>query len=100
MSASPIRIFRVTGFIEGTSLVVLLFLAMPLKYFAGLPEVVTVVGSLHGGLFCLYLLIIGYVTIAIRWDWKWVVVAFLAAFVPFGNYILDGRLKKLQLAQK
>ncbi|MCT2536227.1 DUF3817 domain-containing protein [Aquibacillus koreensis] len=94
MVSSKLQIFRITGFLEGTSLLALLFIAMPFKYIAGLPEVVTVVGALHGGLFCLYLLVIAYTTIITRWNWRWVVSSFLVAFIPFGNYVLDRKLQQ------
>lgn len=53
MLHTPIGRLRTMGFIEGMSLLILLFIAMPLKYWAGLPLAVTIVGSVHGGLFIL-----------------------------------------------
>ncbi|SDK29349.1 DUF3817 domain-containing protein [Sediminibacillus albus] len=94
MLNSPIRLFRVFGMIEGTSLVILLFIAMPLKYMAGLAEIVTVVGSLHGFFFILYLLVIAYTTFKTRWALRWIFSSVLVAFIPFGNYVLDYRLQK------
>ncbi|EAR65926.1 YdzA [Bacillus sp. NRRL B-14911] len=86
------------GFLEGGSLLVLLFIAMPLKYFAGFPEAVTVVGSLHGFLFVTYLFIIAYVTFKVRWSFIWVASALAVAFIPFGNFVLDSRLRKSRFA--
>ncbi|QTM98034.1 DUF3817 domain-containing protein [Sediminibacillus dalangtanensis] len=94
MLNSPIRLFRIFGMIEGTSLVILLFIAMPLKYIAGFPEVVTLVGSLHGFFFIVYLLVIAYTTFKIRWAFRWLFGSLLVAFIPFGNYVLDYRLQK------
>lgn len=94
MLETPIGRFRMMGFVEGLSLIILLFIAMPLKYFAGLPEVVTVVGALHGGFFIAYLLIIIYTTYKIRWSVLWAISAVVVAFIPFGNIILDAKLKK------
>ncbi|WP_053217485.1 DUF3817 domain-containing protein [Virgibacillus senegalensis] len=94
MLNSPIRLFRIFGMIEGTSLVVLLFIAMPLKYIAGFPEVVTLIGSLHGFFFIVYLLVIAYTTLKIRWAFRWLFGSVLVAFIPFGNYVLDYRLQK------
>jgi integral membrane protein len=91
---TPIGRFRLMGFLEGLSLLVLLFIAMPLKYFADLPQVVTIVGALHGGLFIGYLLIIAYTTYKIRWSILWAIFAVVVAFIPFGNIILDAKLKK------
>jgi integral membrane protein len=95
---TPIGRFRIMGFLEGGSLLVLLFIAMPLKYFADFPEAVTVVGSLHGFLFITYLLIIAYATFKVRWSFIWVASALIVAFIPFGNFVLDSRLKKSRFA--
>jgi len=51
---SQIRVFRMIALAEGVSFLTLLFIAMPMKYFMGMPEVVRVVGSIHGVLFVLY----------------------------------------------
>ncbi|UAL50431.1 MULTISPECIES: DUF3817 domain-containing protein [Metabacillus] len=97
MLQSPIGRFRLMGFIEGASLLILLFIAMPLKHLAGIPMAVTIVGSLHGFFFITYLLIIAYTTYKIRWSFTWVFSAVAVAFIPFGNMILDARLKKANL---
>lgn len=94
MPRSPIEQFRLMGLLEGISLLVLLFIAMPLKYFAGFPEVVTVVGSLHGLFFITYLFVIAYVTLKIRWSFIWVASAIAVAFIPFGNLVLDSKLRR------
>jgi integral membrane protein len=86
--------FRIMGFFEGLSLIILLFIAMPLKYLAGIPEVVTIVGSLHGILFVAYFLLCVYTTYKIRWSYLWFISAVVAAFIPFGNLILDRRIKQ------
>lgn len=49
-----IKIFRLIGFLEALSFLILLLIAMPLKYIWGQPEAVKIVGSAHGGLFLLY----------------------------------------------
>lgn len=99
MLKSRLGRFRLIGLLEGGSLVLLLFIAMPLKYWAGLPEVVSVVGMLHGGLFTVYCLAILYTTFAVRWPLYYSVIAFIVAFIPFGNFVLDSRLKKLEIAK-
>jgi integral membrane protein len=94
MLKTAIERFRLSGFVEGASLLILLFIAMPLKYIAGFPEAVTVVGSLHGFFFVVYVLVIGYTTLKIRWHFKWVFSALAVAFIPFGNLILDRYIKR------
>ncbi|MET3292008.1 UNVERIFIED_CONTAM: integral membrane protein [Brevibacillus sp. OAP136] len=85
---------RLIALIEGLSYLFLLFIAMPLKYFAGFPQVVTVAGGLHGLFFVLYLIALINVTIADGWKFGRVLFTFVIAFVPFGNFILDSRLRK------
>ncbi|AQQ53124.1 DUF3817 domain-containing protein [Planococcus lenghuensis] len=96
MLKSKLGKFRFLGYLEGGSLLFLLFIAMPLKYWAGMPEVVTVVGALHGALFTVYCLGILYMTIAVRWPFIYSVLSFIVAFIPFGNFVLDRQLKKLE----
>ncbi len=86
---------RVLGMVEGTSTLVLFGVAMPLKYFAGMPLAVTIVGSIHGFLFLALVsaFIAGVVHIPIPRALAAAGVA--AAVVPFGPFLIDGRLKRL-----
>ena len=93
---SPINYLRVAGIADGVSLLTLLFIAMPLKYFADFPLAVTINGSIHGGIFVLYIVTILYAALRIQWSIGWSITALIAAFVPFGNFIFDSYLKKVQ----
>ena len=92
MFKSAIGRLRIVGFYEGISFLVLLLIAMPLKYWADIPQAVTVVGGLHGLLFVLYMLALLHVWIAQRWSIFKVAAAFIAAFLPFGTFVLDKKL--------
>lgn len=94
MYKTAIGRLRLTGFAEGTSLLLLLFVAMPLKYYAGKPQLVTIVGWIHGVLFVGYMLAALVVYRRHKWPFARVIVAFLAAFLPFGTFIFDIQLKK------
>ena len=96
MSEKPLKRFRFMGLLEGSSLLILLFLAMPLKYFFGMPEAVRVVGSIHGFLFVSYCLVIAYMTFVVKWPFKYSVIAVIVAFIPFGNFIFDRKLDKVK----
>jgi integral membrane protein len=96
MLRTPVGRLRVIGLIEGLSFLLLLGIAMPLKYFADFPEAVSILGMIHGLLFVLYLAAVAHVTIAIRWSVAWVLGALVAAVVPFGNFVLDLRLRRVQ----
>lgn len=92
----PITILRITGILDGISLLLLLGIAMPLKYWADLPFAVTIAGSIHGGIFMGYVAAIVFTQIRIQWNIGWSLLALLVAFVPFGNFCFDVWLKKHQ----
>ena len=81
--------FRAVGFAEAISFLVLLGIAMPLKYYAGYPDAVTWVGALHGALFTLYLFALANVWIEHRWSIGKALLGFIAAVLPFGYFLFD-----------
>ena len=87
---------RVIGFLEGVSFILLLGIAMPLKYFAGAPGAVSVVGMAHGVLFIAYLLAVVQAAIEYGWKLKLVALLVLASVLPYGPFIADARLLRHQ----
>jgi integral membrane protein len=83
---------RIIGFAEGLSFLILLGIAMPLKYFFGLPETVRVVGMAHGLLFVLYVLLVIQVKIEYGWSLRKMLLALLASVIPFGTFWADAKL--------
>ena len=94
MLKQPLKLFRGVGYAEGISFLLLLGIAMPLKYLMDIPMAVTIVGALHGGLFVLYLAVILYVTIVKRWSFIKATLAVVSSVIPFGPFIFDARLVK------
>lgn len=94
MLKQPLKLFRGVGYAEGISFLLLLGIAMPLKYLMDIPMAVTIVGALHGGLFVLYLAVILYVTIVKRWSFIKAILAVVSSVIPFGPFIFDARLVK------
>jgi integral membrane protein len=94
MLKTPIGRLRAVGLLEGASFLVLLFIAMPLKYAAGMPLAVKLVGWAHGLLFVSYLLVLGHTASTLRWPAVRVGGAFIAALLPFGPFVLDARLRR------
>lgn len=86
--------FRKVAFAEGVSFLVLLFLAMPLKYLANIPMAVTIVGGLHGILFVAFLVLANEVRSDFKKDFKWMAKAFIASILPFGTFYMDREWKK------
>ncbi|MFC3886006.1 DUF3817 domain-containing protein [Bacillus songklensis] len=94
MWTSTIGLLRGIGIIEGISYLVLLFIAMPLKYFANLPIFVQIFGMAHGILFVLFVLMLLIVWFRHGWSLIRVLGAFMASLLPFGTFVLDARLRK------
>ena len=90
------RIIRYIGIAEGISYVSLLFIAMPLKYLANMPEAVKYTGWVHGLLFILFInaIILGF--LRLKWSVKQILWAFVSSLLPFGTFILDKQMKKVE----
>jgi len=100
MGARSIKQLRVVGFAEGLSYLLLLFVAVPLKYLGGVALAVRVVGMIHGVLFLLYLVAVVRAGWGRRWPVVFWVEAIGASVVPFGPLLLDGKLRREGLATK
>ena len=94
MFSTPLGRFRTVAFFEGTSFLVLLLIAMPLKYMLGLPQLVRVVGMAHGVLFVAYLFTLMTATLEYGWSLVRVAQALLASLVPGGTFWLDTQLRR------
>ena len=86
---NPIKLFRIVAIAEGISYLLLLGWAMPLKYLYHQPEAVRVLGSIHGGLFLLFMLMIALAARYGKWSWARVLEAFIASLLPFGPIYLE-----------
>jgi integral membrane protein len=80
---------RLTGLLEGLSYILLLGIAMPLKYYAGMPQAVRVIGMAHGILFILFLIFSLHSKIIYRWSITRLLALWLASIVPFGTFYVD-----------
>jgi integral membrane protein len=93
MGSRPLRQFRLIGYAEGVSFLVLLGIAMPLKHLAGYPKPVLVVGWIHGVLWILYLLAAARAGYAHGWSKRHYFLAFVASVLPFGPFVFDRWLR-------
>jgi integral membrane protein len=90
--------FRKIAFAEGVSFLVLLLIAMPLKYIADRPIAVTIVGGVHGLLFIAFMIMAWEVKREYKKDWPWLIKAFLASILPFGTFVMDHKQWKKEEA--
>jgi integral membrane protein len=96
---TPLGQFRLVGLIEGVSYLLLLGVAVPLKRLADIHQPTKYLGSIHGGLFILFCLLLLRVAISRKWHWSRAALMFAASLIPFGTFFVDGTLR-LELAQE
>ena len=96
MSGNPIPNLRRIVKAEAISFLLLLSVAMPLKYFAGLPVAVKVFGWLHGGLFVAFCASLLHTMVTARWPLSRAGPIFIAALLPFGPFVLDRRMAEYE----
>ena len=94
MSSASVDRLRLVAFLEGVSFLLLLGVAMPLKYLAGLAVAVRIAGALHGGLFLLFCLLLVLVMRERRWSLGRGAAGLLASLIPFGTFVIDARFKR------
>lgn len=85
--------FRLVSLLEGLSFLLLVGMAMPLKYMAGEPLMVTILGRAHGGLFVLFMIALVHAAVDEGWTWR-ALIAFMASLVPFGAFALEWHFRK------
>jgi integral membrane protein len=88
-----LRALRIVGWIEGVSFLLLLGVAMPLKYAYGRPEYVKVLGWVHGLLFFAFGALLAVVHANLAWPLRRTALVFLAALLPFGPFVMDSRMR-------
>ena len=84
------------GFInttEGYSYLVLLFVAMPLKYIFEIAIAVKIAGMIHGVLFVTLCILLLQVWMDTKWDFKENIIIFVAALIPFGTFFTKKRIE-------
>lgn len=89
-----IKNLRIIGIAEGISFLVLLFIAMPLKYYFEFPLAVKYTGWAHGLLFVLFIIAVFLAIKPMKWGFVSVIIALASSLVPFGTFVLDKQLKK------
>jgi integral membrane protein len=86
---SLLRFFRLSGTLEAVSYLILLLIAMPLKYIWHMPIFVRWTGLFHGVFFIVFSILVVVTGHYKKWPFKVTLLAFLSAFLPFGPLIFD-----------
>jgi len=90
---NPVPLLRRVALAEAVSYLLLLFLAMPLKYALDIPQAVMVVGWIHGALFIVFCAALLQTWIFARWPFGRVLMIFIASLLPFVPFFLDGKMR-------
>ena len=90
-----IKTLRILGNIEGISYLLLLGVAMPMKYYFDMPTAVKITGMAHGVLFIAYCLLLAVCMKKFAWTLKFGVYLFIATLIPFGTFVTDRKIKIL-----
>lgn len=85
--------FRKLSFVEGLSLIFLIFVAMPAKYHFAYVHSIWMVGMTHGLLWLAYFVVSLVVSHQKNWSVQFWLVTLLASVLPFACFFLDRKLK-------
>lgn len=86
--------FRRIAIIEGISYLLLLFIAMPLKYFADQPLPVKYLGWVHGVLFVAFCVLLLGAWTERKWSFGKATLAFISSLLPFGTFFFDREIRR------
>lgn len=89
-----VHFLRIVALLEAISYMLLVGIAMPLKYIWQQPMAVSVVGMIHGALFVLFCVALLRATISAPWPLSRAALLFVASLLPFGPFLLDRRMKE------
>ena len=87
--------FRLISYIEGISYLILLFIAMPIKYILDNPYFVKIVGMSHGVLFIIFVIFLLETMRKHSWSLKFSSSIFILSLIPFGSFLIEKKIKEL-----
>ena len=90
---NSVKQFGLINTVEGYSYLVLLFIAMPMKYLMGIALATKIVGSIHGILFILFMLLLVIAWQDAKWSIKETIIFFIASLIPFGTFFTKKRIQ-------
>jgi integral membrane protein len=88
------KLFRLIAFLEGLSYLLLLFVAVPIKYQLGDPSYVKLLGMPHGLLFVCYIVFAVFYKVELKWPIKTFAIVLLGSVLPFGTFYVDNKFLK------
>jgi len=96
MVTNSVKKFSLINTMEGYSYLLLLFIAMPLKYIFGISIAVKIAGMLHGVLFIIFCLLLVQAWSDTKWAFKENIIFFVASLIPFGTFFTKKRIQNYE----
>ena len=90
--SSGVGRLRIIAFLEGWSLLLLVFIAMPVKYVMGIPEATFAIGMIHGVLFVAFVIATLAISIIQKWNLGRLCVVMVSSILPFGTFYVDRKI--------
>ena len=84
-----IKTLRVISYLEGISYILLLFIAVPIKYYANDPSLVKLLGMPHGLLFVAFVILSLVNSKKYNWSFIKTIVVLISSIIPFGTFYID-----------
>lgn len=88
---------KIAAIFEGTSLILLLLVALPFKYYLEMPELVKIIGPIHGVLFIIFVVLLLIHLVMKKIGIIRFFVGFIASFIPFGTFVYKVKCLKSNL---
>jgi integral membrane protein len=95
-----IKVLRVISYLEGISYILLLFIAVPIKYYANDPSLVKLLGMPHGLLFIAYILLSIINSKKYNWSFFKTVAVLISSIIPFGTFYMDYKYFKTNVMER
>ncbi|MFK7833129.1 MAG: DUF3817 domain-containing protein [Winogradskyella sp.] len=89
-----LSVFRIVALLEGVSYLLLLFIAVPIKYISEDPQYVKMLGMPHGVLFMAYVVIAIFISAYMKWNLKTLAIVLAASVIPFGTFYVEKKYLK------
>ena len=92
MIKNSVKKFSFINTIEGWSYLILLFIAMPMKYMFEMPMAVKIAGMAHGILFIIFCLLLVQAWQDTKWKFRENIIFFIASLIPFGTFFTKKKI--------
>lgn len=93
MLSNVLNRFRAISAIEGLSFLLLVFIAMPIKYIGENPYPVKIFGMIHGVLFIIFMISLFETKVRKSWDTGLTFQLFVLSLIPFGAFFIEKKVK-------